>query len=639
MINNGTNNIYEWCKDNLKKETNSAKKFIYKESGYGNFLYKERRDFSEKDIENVSLNNKEKIKKIIDLGIKKGWIYRKNGNWEIINDKKGSDFQNFLRTVKNNYGILWEAVSEADINNNSWKINKSMVDCCQDKNYRNYYSEVNKYSQNDVENLIKHIKYIDPVFEDSYKFLLAVTLVLGNSETNKLSKIVREYLKNKEEQRKEILELFIAKMCIEMKEIDSSCIIERDISLPEDLVDEKGELNEILKNVKSAAPKLRCFIHNDFYSIENSKEMKYNISKWIQNLKDNEKKDNEIKNYIKFWKLFYDYENYEGAEDIIDCDDKNIDQIREKFGKNGLHFVVGDLHGGAKTLEALLKKIKYDKEKDYLYFVGDYYYSSDGDVDGLLETLKNEFEPDYSKQGFHIIKGNHDNKKLSILPDIIVIRMEKYNFYIAHAAVYNKVIDAITLDMQNDSKAKVFMYQFDNEVINADNKEKNEAWKCYKMTCSEKGNFVPEESDEFIQDTRNSLDDRACIIHGHTPYFYFNKKDYYKKYGNNSLFWEKQHIWFGEDMRSFDIDANIKDKRHQPRGLSCICLEVYDNLDALTKKNILQSENGAFFVEHIEDANHTIGEEVSDELRNKIKNIDYKIITVEDEKIVIKTKN
>ena len=59
----------------------------------------------------------------------------------------------------------------------------------------------------------------------------------------------------------------------------------------------------------------------------------------------------------------------------------------------------------------------------------------------------------------------------------------------------------------------------------------------------------------------------------------------------------------------------------------------------MTKKNILQSENGAFFVEHIEDANHTIGEEVSDELRNKIKNIDYKIITVEDEKIVIKTKN
>lgn len=56
------------------------------------------------------------------------------------------------------------------------------------------------------------------------------------------------------------------------------------------------------------------------------------------------------------------------------------------------------------------------------------------------------------------------------------------------------------------------------------------------------------------------------------------------KYGNNSLFWSNQHIWFSQDMRSFDIDANIKgtQKHKSTRGLACICLEVYDNLKPLT---------------------------------------------------------
>lgn len=72
---------------------------------------------------------------------------------------------------------------------------------------------------------------------------------------------------------------------------------------------------------------------------------------------------------------------------------------------------------------------------------------------------------------------------------------------------------------------------------------------------------------------------RACIIHGHTPYCYFMKNCF--SYGDNNIFWQNQHIFFSEDLQSFDIDSNIKGRYKNGesyRGLCCICLEVFERI-------------------------------------------------------------
>lgn len=49
------------------------------------------------------------------------------------------------------------------------------------------------------------------------------------------------------------------------------------------------------------------------------------------------------------------------------------------------------------------------------------------------------------------------------------------------------------------------------------------------------------------------------------------------------LFWENQKVWFAEDLQSFDIDSNVKgrfDTSDLYRGLSCVCLEMIDEIAA-----------------------------------------------------------
>ena len=70
------------------------------------------------------------------------------------------------------------------------------------------------------------------------------------------------------------------------------------------------------------------------------------------------------------------------------------------------------------------------------------------------------------------------------------------------------------------------------------------------------------------------------------------------------LLWENQRIWFAEDLQSFDIDSNVKgrfDENDPYRGLSCICLEILDEIaqrgsGVLRREEIRAAENFVFSV-------------------------------------------
>ena len=52
---------------------------------------------------------------------------------------------------------------------------------------------------------------------------------------------------------------------------------------------------------------------------------------------------------------------------IVTSDD-NIALISELY-PDGLHFVVGDVHGEAKTLENLMEKVSFDPDKDHVFLL------------------------------------------------------------------------------------------------------------------------------------------------------------------------------------------------------------------------------------------------------------------------------
>ena len=95
----------------------------------------------------------------------------------------------------------------------------------------------------------------------------------------------------------------------------------------------------------------------------------------------------------------------------------------------------------------------------------------------------------------------------------------------------------------------------------------------------------------------------ACIIHGHTPFSQLKNGDYYS-YGDEMLLWQNQRIWFADDLQSFDIDSNVKgrfDENDPYRGLSCICLEILDEIaqrgsGVLRREEIRAAENFVFSV-------------------------------------------
>ena len=287
-------------------------------------------------------------------------------------------------------------------------------------------------------------------------------------------------------------------------------------------------------------------------------------------------------------------------EKTLVCSDDNIDDLRRRY-PDGLRFVVGDTHGEAATLKALMDKIKFDPEKDHVYFVGD--YNGGGYVWALLEYMAAYYQPDYSRPGFHMIRGNHERElwpeyRLENLPDIIVIRDTWLTYYIVHAGMIRPVFGLINADMEKHPDQKIFAYKLSPECVDYDAPLRQLIWSRNGLY-SQRSHWRNWPSEEKL------LQNRACIIHGHSPYCFFKHEMYYS-YGEQNLFWQNQHIFFSEALQSFNIDSNVKGRYANGEGhrsLSCVCLEGIEEIAAqnggkLTRQAVKNAPNFVFSAGH-----------------------------------------
>ena len=165
---------------------------------------------------------------------------------------------------------------------------------------------------------------------------------------------------------------------------------------------------------------------------------------------------------------------------------------------------------------------------------------------------------------------------LDNLPDVMVIRKELMSYYIVHARMVENAFDIINDDIANNPGNKVYAYRLDISCAEYDAPLRQLVW-------SGRGLYSQKSHWRTWPSFTNLIQHNACIIHGHTPYSFLMRN--YFSYGDLNLFWANQHIWFSEDLQSFNIDSNIKGRyanREQYRGLSCLCLEV---LNEIASKN------------------------------------------------------
>ncbi len=267
---------------------------------------------------------------------------------------------------------------------------------------------------------------------------------------------------------------------------------------------------------------------------------------------------------------------------ILICEDANVDSLRKKY-PGGLHFVIGDLHGEVDTLKKLIEKIGFNPEIDHAYFVGD--YNAGGNPRLLLDYMSQYYQADYDKPGFHMIRGNHERELLPIyplenLPDIIVYKSRVMTYYFAHAGMITDVFELINKDMDNNPGETNYAYALDEPCAGEDRPFRQVVWS-RKGLYSQRSRYHVWPSEESLKSRR------ACIIHGHTPYAFMKQGGYFS-YGDEQVFFGHQHMWFSEDLQSFNIDSNVKGRYvvgEDYRGLSCVCLEVIDEI---------AEENGGF---------------------------------------------
>lgn len=305
-------------------------------------------------------------------------------------------------------------------------------------------------------------------------------------------------------------------------------------------------------------------------------------------------------------------------ERIIQIPDDNIQSIRNRY-PGGLHFVVGDTHGESTTLRLLMDKIQFNPQIDHVYFLGD--YNCGGNVYALLHDIAKYYQEDYSIPGFHLIRGNHERElypifELKNMPDIIVIRGTVMNYYLAHAGMVDKAFDLINKDIESTYKP-VYAYALDETVAGYDAPLRQAVWSRNGLY-SQRSHYHVWPSEKSLQAAN------ACIIHGHTPFSQL-KRGNFLSYGDRMLFWENQKVWFAEDLQSFDIDSNVKgrfDTSDLYRGLSCVCLEMIDEIAAkgngVLKREVLrESENFVFSVPHTPIENTNVDTDLSNLLQAK----------------------
>lgn len=283
------------------------------------------------------------------------------------------------------------------------------------------------------------------------------------------------------------------------------------------------------------------------------------------------------------------------ASAILTCDDDNILELRGKY-PSGLTFVVGDVHGEYETLKRLLEKILFDSEKDHVFFAGD--YNAGGNPRALLEMLSKHFQADHEAPGFHMIRGNHERELspqfyLENLPDIMVIKRKELCYYICHAGMIREVYDLINDDMLQNPDKKVYAYRLDDSTTAYDAPYRQVIW-------SRRGLYSQRSRWQLWPSEGKLIQDRSCIIHGHTPYSFFFKEGGLG-YGDRNLLWEKQHVWFSEDLQSFDVDSDIKGRNafgETYRGLSCLCLEALEE--------IVEANNGYLTIDGIQEGQNVV---------------------------------
>lgn len=305
-------------------------------------------------------------------------------------------------------------------------------------------------------------------------------------------------------------------------------------------------------------------------------------------------------------------------ERIIQIPDDNIQSIRNRY-PGGLHFVVGDTHGESTTLRLLMDKIQFNPQIDHVYFLGD--YNCGGNVYALLHDIAKYYQEDYAVPGFHLIRGNHERElypifELKNMPDIIVIRGTVMNYYLAHAGMVDKAFDLINKDIESTYKP-VYAYALDETVAGYDAPLRQVVWSRNGLY-SQRSHYHVWPSEKSLQAAN------ACIIHGHTPFSQLKRGNFFS-YGDRMLFWENQKVWFAEDLQSFDIDSNVKgrfDTSDLYRGLSCVCLEMIDEIAAkgngVLKREVLrESENFVFSVPHTPIENTNVDTDFSNLLQAK----------------------
>ena len=281
-------------------------------------------------------------------------------------------------------------------------------------------------------------------------------------------------------------------------------------------------------------------------------------------------------------------------------DDCNIQELRKKYGK-GLHWVIGDTHGEVRTLHDLMEKIQFDPANDRIYLLGD--YNGGGDPYELLKYISQYYSTDHSSAGFHLIRGNHERElepmfPLENIPDIIVIRGIVMNYYLVHAGMVGSAFELINKDMADSPYKYYFAYSLTEKSAGYDAPLRQLTWSLYGLYSQRsKKKIWPDESELYRK--------KACIIHGHTPYCFFDETSRVY-YGGKSVFWEKQHIWFSEELQGFNIDSNIKgrtEKGGSYRGLSCICLEAIEDIaryggNRLIADSVADADNFVFTADY-----------------------------------------
>ena len=173
------------------------------------------------------------------------------------------------------------------------------------------------------------------------------------------------------------------------------------------------------------------------------------------------------------------------------------------------------------------------------------------------------------------------------------------DYYLAHAGMVKDVLRLIQEDMTLNDDKTVLAYKLDDLCVCHDAPFRQVIW-------SRRGLYSQKSRWHVWPSTDELIDTNACIIHGHSPYCFFVNTFF--TYGDDNIYWENQHIWFSEDLCSFNIDANVKGRFENGEGcrnLSCLCIEILEEIASqhdgtLTiDGNISHPVNGVFTVSYV----------------------------------------